>query len=585
MARPCAKTLLGLAALLLFGAASAQATAPADERGFRAHVAALVSEGELTFEEGLVVRFQRVFDPAGLPPALRGAAVPNRSATLLIHEYKRLQGTLSPAAVDQIDSYLTPRTAAFRYGTVHFDLAYDTQGADAVPADDFAPANGVPDFVERVGEYLETSWTVLFDQTGFRAPGVPAGGYPVSFRGMGAYGYTEEQDGATHIVLHRSFQGFPANSDPDGAVLGAAKVTAAHELKHASQFASSGWTEQGWLEADATWAEDFVFDETDDYLRFLTAGSPVSAPESWLPNGAASYEDCLWQRSLSEAHGPLVLVDFFSRRAAVPGETVTAAFDAVLRQRGSSLAEAALRLGVWSHFCGANARLRPIGFEEAESYPTPPVGAFLDHDSAALSRTVSTLGTTFILVDTNEREGQPWVQFLGNRSLPFAVSAVATDVNGVRRILSIDLDPDRVSSSEVPVNWNDLSFLTLVVTSLNGSVPSSGYYLSVDDQAPTGVEPTHTVGFQLLPNRPNPFRGATTIGFSLAADGPVRLAVYDVRGRMVRRLVQGEVLTAGPHERVWNGVDEAGRPAAPGVYYVRLDAAQSGATNKMLLLR
>jgi len=585
MALPCAKMLLGSAALLLLGAGAAHASAPPDERAFRDHVATLVAEGELTFEEGLVARFQRVFDPAGLPPDLRGATVPDRSATLLIHEFERLRGTLSTAAVDRIDGYLAPRSAAYSYGTSHFDLAYDTQGADAVPADDVSPANGIPDFVERAGEYLETAWTVLFDQTGFEAPDVSSGRYPVSFRDMGAYGYTQEQDGVTHIVMNRSFQGFPFNPDPDGPVAGAAKVTAAHELKHASQFVSSGWTEQGWLEADATWAEDLVFDETDDYLRFLSMGSPVSAPESWLPGGNASYEDCLWQRSLSEAYGPPVLVDFFARRSAHPGETVAASFDSVLRQRGSSLGEAAQRLGVWSHFCGANARLRPVGFEEAESYPTPPVAAVLDKTSATLSRTVSALGTSFVMVSTAEREGQPWVQFLGNRSLPFAVTAVATDVDGARRIVSVDLDPDRISSTAIPVNWNDVTLLTLVVTSLDGRVPSSGYFLSVDDQAPVGVEPVGTEGFELLPNRPNPFRSTTTIAFTLASEGPVRLAVYDVRGRMIRRLVEGEHLTSGAHERIWNGVDEAGHLAAPGVYYVRLDAAQSGATRKMLLLR
>ena len=80
-------------------------------------------------------------------------------------------------------------------------------------------------------------------------------------------------------------------AEPSGS--GAAKVTIAHELKHASQFTSSAWTEEaGWLEADATWAEDFVFDETDDYLRYLPYGSPVSHPDGWLP---VSYEDCLWQ--------------------------------------------------------------------------------------------------------------------------------------------------------------------------------------------------------------------------------------------------------------------------------------------------
>jgi hypothetical protein len=586
MARSSAISPLAASALLLFGAVSASASAPADEQGFRRHIEALVAGGDLSFEDGLLARFQRVFDPSGLPPELRGAAVPDRSATLLIHEFDRLRATISAAAAEEIEAYLAPRAAApYHHRTAHFEFAYDTQGADAVPAGDVSPANGVPDFVERAGEYAETAWTRLFDQTGFLAPDVSSGLYPVSFREMSAYGYTEKVGAATRIVLHRSFQGFPANSDPDGSAAGAAKVTVAHELKHASQWVSSAWSELGWLEADAVWAEDHVFDETDDYLRFLTSGSPVSAPESWLPGGNASYEDCLWQRSLSEAHGPGVLVDFFARRAAAPGEAVAASFDAVLRQRGSSLAEAARRLGVWSHFCGANSHQRPVGFAEAASYPTPPVSAVLDHASATLSKNVSWLGTSFVLVGTADREGQPWVQFLGDRLQPFSVTAIATDLTGARRVLRVDIDPDGVSSSEVPVNWNDLALLTLVVTSLEGRGAASGYTLSVNDQAPVGVEPVGEAGFELLPNRPNPFRAATTIAFSLAADGPVRLGVYDVRGRMVRRLVEGERLGAGAHQRIWDGVDEAGRLAAPGVYYVRLDAARAGATRKMLLLR
>jgi hypothetical protein len=585
MARPCVKSLLGPAALLVAGAAPAAAQAPADERGFREHVAALVAEGGLTFEEGLLARFQRVFDPATLPPDLRGSSVPDRSVTLLIHEFDGLRGSLSPEVVERIESYVTPRSGALQHQTAHFAFSYVVAGPDAVPADDVAPANGVPDFVEQAGEYAETAWATLFDQAGFAAPDLAAGRYPVSFREMAAYGYTQAQGAGTHIVLHRSFQGFPANPDPDGSAKGAAKVTVAHELKHASQFVSSGWTEGGWLEADAVWAEDFVFDATDDYVRFLASGSPVSSPGNWLANGIASYEDCLWQRSLTEVHGPDVLVDFFARRAAGPGEAVTASFDAVLRQRGSSLGEAARRLGVWSHFCGANAWQRPVGFSEAASYPTPPVNAFLDRTSATLTRVVSGLGTTFVLVDTAQREGQPWLQFLGERSLPFSVTAVATDRSGTRRILPVTIDPARLTSSDIPVNWNDLVLLTLVVTSLEGRVTSTGYFLSVDDQAPVGVEPVGGAGFELLPNRPNPFRGATTIAFTLAAEGPVRLAVYDVRGRMVRRLVEGEHLIGGAHQRVWDGVDDAGRPAAPGVYYVRLDAAQAGATRKMLLLR
>jgi hypothetical protein len=44
-------------------------------------------------------------------------------------------------------------------------------------------------------------------------------------------------------------------------------------------------------------------------------------------------------------------------------------------------------------------------------------------------------------------------------------------------------------------------------------------------------------------------------------------------------------MDAGLHERVWDGSDDAGRLAAPGVYYCRLEAAGDDATSKMLLLR
>ena len=54
--------------------------------------------------------------------------------------------------------------------------------------------------------------------------------------------------------MHSDFLSFPPNEDPEGTAIGAAKVTAAHEFKHAVQFATSAWSENGlWPELDATW--------------------------------------------------------------------------------------------------------------------------------------------------------------------------------------------------------------------------------------------------------------------------------------------------------------------------------------------
>lgn len=83
---------------------------------------------------------------------------------------------------------------------------------------------------------------------------------------------------------------------------------------------------------------------------------------------------------------------------------------------------------------------------------------------------------------------------------------------------------------------------------------------------------------------PNPFNPATTIHYSLAAQGGVKLAIYDVAGRLVRELVNRTEL-AGAHSVTWGGSDERGTPAASGVYFVKLSAGSVTRTMKMVLLK
>jgi len=83
-------------------------------------------------------------------------------------------------------------------------------------------------------------------------------------------------------------------------------------------------------------------------------------------------------------------------------------------------------------------------------------------------------------------------------------------------------------------------------------------------------------------NAPNPFNPSTTIAFDLPQSGRARLVVFDVRGRQVRALVDG-VLESGTHRIVWDGRDGAGRRVGSGIYFYRLDAAQTASVRKMVL--
>jgi hypothetical protein len=69
-----------------------------------------------------------------------------------------------------------------------------------------------------------------------------------------------------------------------------------------------------------------------------------------------------------------------------------------------------------------------------------------------------------------------------------------------------------------------------------------------------------------LSAEPNPASGAGRIRFSLPADGPVRVSVYDLSGRLIERPVDGD-LSAGEH------VAAAAAHLAPGIYLVCLEAA------------
>jgi C1A family cysteine protease len=104
------------------------------------------------------------------------------------------------------------------------------------------------------------------------------------------------------------------------------------------------------------------------------------------------------------------------------------------------------------------------------------------------------------------------------------------------------------------------------------------------ERSMTGIETPPIDRVRLLQNYPNPFNPNTTIRYELPEGCHVRLAVYDVAGRLVRILVDDQ-RAGGVHDTVWNGMDSGGLPVASGIYFYRLDAARAVITKKMALLR
>jgi hypothetical protein len=84
--------------------------------------------------------------------------------------------------------------------------------------------------------------------------------------------------------------------------------------------------------------------------------------------------------------------------------------------------------------------------------------------------------------------------------------------------------------------------------------------------------------------QPNPSSPAATIAWVMPTSAAARLTVLDSGGRVLRRLVDGP-LGAGRHTVVWDGRDDAGRPAGSGLYFVRVEAGKEARITKIVLVK
>jgi hypothetical protein len=102
--------------------------------------------------------------------------------------------------------------------------------------------------------------------------------------------------------------------------------------------------------------------------------------------------------------------------------------------------------------------------------------------------------------------------------------------------------------------------------------------------APAQEVQSSAKAYALNQNYPNPFNPATSIQYSLAEPGDVKLVVYNTLGQEVRTLVSNYKL-AGEYSAQWDARDAAGREVASGVYVYRMEVNGFVQTQRMVLMR
>jgi len=444
--------------------------------------------------ELLDLRFQ-----ADQPPLIK-------CATPILIEYEALQPELAESTINTIENLLLPRVDGLRELFFspggHFSLSYSTTGTNAVPAAD-NDASGIPDYVEWAASYLDYTWAREIDSAGFAGPNHIGGDgfYNVSFEAMGSYGYTTTSgvDGSelTRLVLHNNFNGFPSNQDPDGNVRGAMKVTSAHEFKHASQRSHSNWSEGGWVELDATWAEEFVYDYVNDsMLNFMGNEDPYSHPHYGLDHGGSgSYEDFAWQDFMHQRFdanlysAAPVIQYFWTWRETHTTQDVMSSYSQALSNAGSSLAEAFGEYVVWNFFTGSRAVMSDgvsqFGYDDAgiNGYPTATLAA--THNSYPVSNSVTgieNLGAKMIRLNTLNQVGLE-ITFDGQDGVQMSAMWAIRQDNNTVDWGSIDLDANNNGSVILDVRDASMAALIPVVTQLTGSSYGASYSIEENSLA------------------------------------------------------------------------------------------------------
>jgi photosystem II stability/assembly factor-like uncharacterized protein len=232
--------------------------------------------------------------------------------------------------------------------------------------------------------------------------------------------------------------------------------------------------------------------------------------------------------------------------------------------------------GVWggAAFTWTNVTVAPLPprwVTRVVPHPTDPQAAWVTFSGLKWRDSES-----HVFATTNA--GASWTDISSN--LP-AVPINAMTVDPAHpQILFVGTDLGAYFSNNAGGSWQYLSPELPLVTVYDLAIHPTARYLAIGSYGRSmytlnldvalDADRPQIAGAELLQSSPNPVVSNTRIGFTLPRDGRARLTVFDVAGRRVRTLADGE-WTAGRHEVPWDGTDDGGRRVPAGNYRYRLE--------------
>lgn len=459
-------------------------------------------------------------------------------------------------------------------------------------------SNGTPDYLEFVGKAFDRAWFVEIDSLGFLPPpdenGMPRATYQITCTNLGnsLYGvtYFDEDipqlpgfNAVSEIEINTRFNfvNYPAaNGDPIVRDSLAIAVTAAHEFNHALQLGYRFWFDSGqnirdlrMIEGTATYMEEVVADEVNDYYQYLDDFYSEFNGKNWEDdNQSLLYGDVVFYIMLGQHFGEQITREIWEEVRHVPGTT---AADNVLAAHGSSLPEELRQLLIWMYFSGSRA-VSGNFFEEAAFYPDPAVVDFLPvelrNDPVTLSE-----------------QSMPPLAFQLLRvpviSLTDSAKVLLQSVDSPGRWSGVWFSPDnqsfRLFEEGEPLDIALLPPESDVYLGIISNNWSEDFTQVADYRLRLSISKGSTAqGIVAFPNILRPGSGVNKVQFvNLPPDAVI--AIFSANGNFVASVAPN----SSGKTATWDLRTEQGKEVGSGVYIYRVQSPTQSSSGKLMIIR
>ena len=477
---------------------------------------------------------------------------------------------------DQIIA-LKPTNLDQTYDTDHFRFYYtlDASSTDAVENEDYVIA---------MGDIFEEVWIFHLDSMGFDPPPPNPNNehdlYEIYIEYLSpqyfALTYGEGSGSSCYgfIKMRNSYTASQFNNHTE---LENIQVTAVHEFFHAIQFGYNCYERFWFMEASATWSEDELYDDVNDFYRYIPNffSNPDKAIDS---EGTFMYGTCIFFQYIDEHLGGPETIrtcwEYSSEYATPVNDISFKAIDAALQENNSSFENAYNQMRVANQILSSSENARIYSYEEADGYltvvsPPPKEDYFffekgdiesIDNFSLQLyeSHYYSLATETPVSISLSEVKGE--------FSLTSIVKTSATDQWIVTSGNDLNIDP------KIGIEW-----ITLIVSALGEDENDWDYTLRLVDG--------YSEDFTFYSPYPNPSMGnIVNFKFQVITEQTIEFRIVDILGHEIlnfsNHYSEPEVVTLE-----WNGKNKNGQRIGNGTYLCIMEGDSNQRVHKITYLK